>query len=315
MNREEQIKQLYSLVLQRPADESGLKHYLNSDKSLVEIQDILAKSDEFLSKFNVPYYDLPKIENKIPIFIINLHRRNDRRTEIQKRLDGLGINNYEFVLAIDGDELTKDTSPFYNKDKSLELQRQLTTREIACALSHTKCLKTIIDNNLPYGIIMEDDAIPNLLLNTFLKNFESFDGDTLLLGYFSSNEWANEKLKTTEAPIKVLEPRSIIYLQEGQNGLYKLQTPSLDLDFIHGAHAYLVSNKGARKMLEINYPVIVEADNIWNYFNLDIKVLYPMPVNRQWLDSDLQNQRSEKVIENISSPDFERRFYHPNFGT
>lgn len=45
-SREEQIKGYYLNILKREADPSGLKNYLNSSMSLLEIRDILMNSDE-----------------------------------------------------------------------------------------------------------------------------------------------------------------------------------------------------------------------------------------------------------------------------
>jgi len=67
----------------------------------------------------------------IKIFVINLNKREDRLEEISKMLEGY---NWERIEAV-------ETAKGY----------------IGCVLSHIKCLKKAIIDDLPEVIIMEDD--------------------------------------------------------------------------------------------------------------------------------------------------------------
>lgn len=325
MNNKEEIQRLYRLLLNREADESGLRNYVKSNASLYDIQVALWKSDEFKNQFCKPAIELTPLNNKLHIFVINLKRRPDRKALIETRLNNLGIQNFEIIEAVDGKELPEDLSEVYNEDSAIQIQRRLKKSEIACALSHLKIAKKIIDENLDYAIILEDDAELTLQFKHFVKDFdiEPNKFDFLILGSFSSNQFFNGKLKTKESPYKLIEKESITYLDNiefnvGNITIHKTHYPTQKIDFIHGTHAYMLSNSGAKKLLEINYPVVVEADNIWNYFYDDCKTLFTNPIlaHRQHEDSDIGMERSEFIdIFDEYSENFKNRKYHLDFGT
>lgn len=326
MNRKEHIEHLYKLMLGREADECGLNNYLNSNLSLYDIQMNLWQSEEFKNKFsNLNPIESTPLNNKLPIFVINLERRPDRKQLIESRLANLGIKNYEIIKAVDGRDLPDDTSEFYNRKDSIELTRELKRTEIACALSHIAIARKIIDDNLDYAIVLEDDAELTLEFKQFIKDFniESNKFDFLILGGFSSNQFFNGKLKTKESPYKLIEKESITYLDKiefniGKTTIHKPHYPSVEIDFNFGTHAYMVSNNGAKKILELNYPVRVEADNIWNHFHEQCQTLFTNPIlaHRQHEDSDIMPERSE-YLHNFRpySDSFKSRKYHEDFGT
>lgn len=326
MNRIKEVQQLYKLVLNREADNSGLKNYANSGLDLYQIQLALWNSDEFKSKQEVGFpKDSTEIETPIKIFVVNLKRRKDRLQIIEKRLNDLSLKNYEIIEAVDGKELPEDLSEFYDKESACKIRRNLERSEIGCALSHINIAKKIIDENLEYAIILEDDAEPTLKFKEFIKNFhlEPNKFDFLMLGYFSSNEWFNGKLKTKVSPYTVAEKRSIVYLDKtefsiGDISIHKAHYPTQMLDFVNGAHAYMISKRGAQFILDKNYPVKLESDNVWNYYQDECELIFtnPILVNIQWEDSDINEERKLHLynFENYSDM-FKLRVNHPDFGT
>ena len=93
------------------------------------------------------------------ILVINLDRSPDRLTAITAQLDALGLS-FERVAALDGrtlsDELIEEVSPQHIVSKTYH--RALGKAEIACSLSHRKAWQTIIDDDLDFAIILEDDV-------------------------------------------------------------------------------------------------------------------------------------------------------------
>ena len=325
MDRIESIKQLYRKLLGREADQGGLNNYIKSRLPLAEIQVALSRSDEFRNRFNLPSFEPTELDNKLHIFVVNLKRRPDRKQQIELRLKNLGIKNYEITEAVDGQQLPEDLSNVYNQTKSRQIHRQLKRSEVACSLSHINIAKRIIDENIDYAIILEDDAELSINFKTFIKDFnlEPNKFDFLILGIFSSNQFFNGKLKTKVAPYELHEKESITYLDKiefniGNTTIHKTHYPSQKLDYVHGTHAYMLSNKGARKLLELNYPVIVEADNVWNYFYNTCETYFtnPILVHRQHEDSDIQLERGEFMhnFDNYSD-NFKARKFHADFGT
>ena len=99
-----------------------------------------------------------------PIYIINLKRTPERKLFIQRQLDALNLN-YQFVEAIDkydlgskaeraiiADQLDIDTTNMETLNKLIDNSR------LACLLSHIKVYNLIIENNIPYTCVLEDDA-------------------------------------------------------------------------------------------------------------------------------------------------------------
>lgn len=328
MDRKSKIKDLYRKILGREADLQGLANYNKSTMSLYDIQVDLWKSNEFKEKRNIGFpEDKEPVNSPVKIFIVNLKRRPDRREVIEKRLRNLCITNYEIIDAVDGKELPEDLTGIYDEDSSIEIHRKLEKSEIGCALSHVNIARKVIEQNLDYAIILEDDAELTLEFKEFIKNFnlEPNKFDFLMFGCFSSNQWFNCKLKTNIAPYELIEKQSIVYLDEidfnvGDVSIHKPHYPTQVLDFVNATHAYMISNKGAKFLLENNYPVKLEADNVWNYYHDKCVLMFTNPIlaHAQHADSDIHNERSQYQGENNFekySNKFKERQQHPDFGT
>lgn len=326
------IKRLYKLILNRDADIAGLRHYASSKLTLVQIQHALCNSNEFKNNENVlnsrrNEIEKSPIDNNIPIYVINLKRRPDRKHQIETRLNNLGIKNYNIIEAVDSRNLTQeDLSIKYNDNIARELRRYMPSAEIACALSHIKIANKIINDNLPYAIVLEDDVQLTLDFKKFLKQFDitkEYNFDFLLLGLISSNHVLNSKLKTTDAPHRIIEHNGITYLSEveyniGQFNIHSPHYPSMYIDYIHGTHAYVLSNAGARKVLEKNYPVVVQSDNVFNYFSdyFNVNIINPLIVHTTYEDSDLAGHRDPLEHDfSLFSKSFLKRYLHQDYGT
>jgi glycosyl transferase family 25 len=82
-------------------------------------------------------------------FIISLERERARRVESIRRIRQSGLP-FELVEAIDG-----RTTP--NLPRSPVGWFGLTNTEVACYLSHLRALQRIVDYELPYALVLEDD--------------------------------------------------------------------------------------------------------------------------------------------------------------
>jgi GR25 family glycosyltransferase involved in LPS biosynthesis len=324
MNRKEHIQHLYRVILGREPDYNGLNNYLNSNLDLYQIQLCLWQSDEFKSRFNnIGFIETTSLDNKLPIFIVNLERRPDRKRLIESRLANLGIKNYEIIKAVDGRELPENLDQVYDKESAMALCVDLSRAEIATALSHIEIAKKIIKQNLDYAVILEDDVELTIDFKNLVKDFnlEKDKFDFLLLGWSSSNEFFNGKIKKIVAPYNAVNKNgSVSYLDKtefniGSIGIHKPFYPSLHLDYINGAYGYVMSNAGARKLLEFNYPVRTVTDHV-NVYHIDkVKTLFTtsMIVHTQTEDSDIAFER------NKNAKDFSNSFYSrincPDYGT
>ena len=112
---------------------------------------------------------------KIEILLINLKRRNDRRKKFLDKYNKIfnktdkNITKYYNLTIIDGVDGNKKKIINKYKDNTYKKHnlknsdndywnRNINNGEIGCMLSHIKCWKYIIDNEIPIAIIIEDDA-------------------------------------------------------------------------------------------------------------------------------------------------------------
>jgi glycosyl transferase family 25 len=97
----------------------------------------------------------------IPTYIINLKERDDRKSYILEEIKKLPGLSYEIVDAIRDETKT-------------------------CFASHIKCIQQAKDNNLPYVLILEDDAMfTNDCITIFNSAFDQIQNkqwDMLYLG-------------------------------------------------------------------------------------------------------------------------------------
>ncbi len=171
----------------------------------------------------------------IPTFVISLPDCVDRRRMISNRMCDLEIP-FKFIDAIDGRHgLSSDYEPMIDREKSYPL----TDPELACALSHLKAYKRIVDERISYAMILEDDAIPCLGLPLYLagKFFEQAEITSLFYN----------KIYVHRAKAKSLFGKYISFCHE----------PGVRHA---GATGYIVSLSAARFILNNSLPVTSVAD-------------------------------------------------------
>lgn len=117
----------------------------------------------------------------------------------------------------------------------------MTKGEIGCALSHLKIYQKIVDENIPYALILEDDAIFDAEFPKYLKEIENFlsqkpNFELVCLMYQGDKYLKNLNLKTNK-----------------RISLYKMRAGT-------GTYGYVITKAAAKKLLNSNTPVILEAD-------------------------------------------------------
>jgi glycosyl transferase family 25 len=134
-----------------------------------------------------------------PIFIISLPVAQKRRKAISAALTDLGLP-FEFVDAIDGRiNLPPQYEGFIDRDKArIEMGRNLTDGEFACALSHQKVYKILLDQKIPRAIILEDDAIPLSGFKSFLEQNGPEAADLILFDYDRVRIWRKSAMPRFE---------------------------------------------------------------------------------------------------------------------
>jgi len=130
-------------------------------------------------------------------FVINLKRRQDKLERIKKRLQKYSELDYEIFCAIDGKTIDnqymeKNGYKSYPNWYDPNLKRKMTKGEIGCSLSHWNVWKIILEKQLEYALIIEDDAEFTEQFSEKIKLIPEYlkDNDLIYLGrkVFNTNE-------------------------------------------------------------------------------------------------------------------------------
>ncbi len=189
----------------------------------------------------------------IPIFVINLKFRKERWNKIKSAIDdaGLDINRID---AIDGRAIPESEWANVNRGAfARNTAREIFPGEYGCYFSHIMALEAFIDGAAPFGIILEDDVLPDADLKqrvlSILKTNTDFDAVKLVnhraVGFIS--------LTTTSEGDKI--GRTLF----GPQG---------------SAAAYLVSREGAKKLVnELKVMCLPWDTALERYWEIDANVL------------------------------------------
>jgi GR25 family glycosyltransferase involved in LPS biosynthesis len=184
---------------------------------------------------------------QIPSFCITLERRDDRWKRFQ---DQPGyIPHIQRFLGVDGKTLNIQSDPRVATTTKRNIIKKIRRSHeeldsvggVGCALSHIAVWQHIVDKGYPMAIVFEDDAIiPTdfmLQLKQLFKSSptlkDSDKWDVLLLGCRSAKN----------TPIA------------GERHIEKMGA-------FFGLYGYMITNRGARELLEHCYPIHCHID-IW----------------------------------------------------
>lgn len=200
---------------------------------------------------------------------------------MEQQLQTLGIA-YEFIEATDAKELSdNDIAGLYDVKKSLTyLPEPLRKSEIACAHSHTKAYKKILEEKLPYALVLEDDVIIDdrilpVLDENFLKK-ESFDWlqlDYPSVGLPFLKEWIRGSLFYTRknplffiyALIKFPYILTLSLYESWREHFYRNDPHIVSFARpLYFASAYIVTPVGIHKLLSLAEPILFAADMLPN---------------------------------------------------
>jgi glycosyl transferase family 25 len=189
----------------------------------------------------------------VPILVINLEQDTDRLKKISQQL-----SNFTRIDAIKGSDI-KDRSDIATD----WCQKYCTASMIGCALSHIKSWLYIVEEKLPYAIVLEDDTMvcENFDMEvTKLLEKAPLNWDIILLGCFLCNEINNDYLSKLIMSIRAPFSKR----KDIDRYFYIPQTWA-------GTHAYLLSFHGAQKLLKRHNKVSYHIDYVLSNFK-DLKL-------------------------------------------
>jgi len=214
------------------------------------------------------------------IFIIHYKKLVERKKYLTSVLSEF---DYEFIEEFDRESISNfDTSLYSNKPELWKERvekiykdepgyRILRDSEICNSLSHLKALKNIIDNNLEFAIVLEDDVI---LQNDFKKKIEEIvnnipkDFDFAFFG----NSYTMNMLDdiTSDGSTNIT------------GNLWKKK-----LGITRTVDAYVVSNKAAKILVDNINEIVLPFDFELTYFFRKLKM------NIYWYDPGFIRQGSQ----------------------
>lgn len=217
-----------------------------------------------------------KINN---IYIVHWKELKDRRQYLEDKFIGFNVN---WIDSYDRNTITEnDIEQIYKKDKNVwnsrvinlynnpPAYRDLKISEICNSLSHIDVLDNIIDNNIDYGLVLEDDVI---LKNDFFVKFDEYydqtpdDFDIIFLGTSFSTTILDSVGFDNDKPAITVKNNLLVY--------EKFRNPKT-----RTVDAYILKNSTCKKLKTIINEISLPYDFDLAYFikELDLKVYWWEP--------------------------------------
>ena len=229
------------------------------------------------------------------IYIVSLQQDIEKRRVISETLESFGLE-FDFIDAIYGKELSEDvTSIIRCKSTGKVASRgfSATPGEIGCTLSHLKAYQTILDRNIDWACILEDDIILDEKFEAFIRTFQATELDPTSLYLLGGQNGLSE-----DGIIKSIKNTKTV---GGQKFSKTIKSEGL----IHRTCCYLMSACLAEKLIVLSQEKFILADD-WSYLvrNDVIKRIYLSKFVDHPLDlsnSHLQKERELSALNKVSS--------------
>jgi len=181
----------------------------------------------------------------IPAYVINLEKASERRTRIGLQLDELGVP-YQIFRAVDGRLLDdEEVGRRYDAGAALLAYRPLSRGELGCALSHLGVYRKMLEDGVPFALVLEDDAA---LGDALPATLESLAG----------------RLQPSE-PVAVLLSHVDKFTKWGREPLDEKRQLVRRYGEWWRAHGYVITRSAAQRLLDGLEPVWCAAD-YWSAF-------------------------------------------------
>ncbi|MDB4078607.1 glycosyltransferase family 25 protein [Amylibacter sp.] len=179
----------------------------------------------------------------ISVWVINLKKRPDRLEKIRKRLDQLGVE-WKNIEAIDGHNCEESALNVSTKVGEIGF---LSNNTRACSASHYKAWELLISKKVNYGIILEDDVELSDEFKDLLYDESWIPSRSNLI---KLEKFAPNKVS------KILIGSVLSHALGNTRHVHKMYSRHT------GAAAYLLSRKGAEKLVEWNSQFTVPVDHL-----------------------------------------------------
>jgi glycosyl transferase family 25 len=181
----------------------------------------------------------------LPVFVLNLAQQSARREFMQQQLRALNIDPIIWP-GVDGRALSADEmARHYDDARAQESSRAMTPGEVGCALGHLGIYRRIVEQQLPYALVLEDDAAvgrDTLDVLAALDAVMKTERPTVALLVHISHVrgwWSSRRLSPRHRLVRIWKGSC--------------------------AHGYVLNRAAAAYLAETQYPIYVCADK-WTRF-------------------------------------------------
>ena len=182
-------------------------------------------------------------------YIINLERSKDRLDNTLSQLDSSNLD-ISILKAVDGRTMSSDEVKELCDAQALkEHPTWLTPGAIGCSLSHLNAYQRMLEDDVDYALILEDDNnYPSDLYERCMSWVPHREENEVCLLYYESH-----------GPCE-FSSRSLIELNATNSLVYPIKKNG---PITTGA--YLITKQAAKRLADLILPVRVAADT-WHYF-------------------------------------------------
>ena len=205
------------------------------------------------------------------IFVINLDGSEDRLNNINSQCLNLNLT-FERISAVRGSDLSvEDKNQCYSIEKNKKkYYKLLSDAEIGCSLSHISSWQKIIDDNLDFALVLEDDAILEKSIVDYINQIKTLDIES----------WDYIKLSHGR---KIKKTIDTLFFSNGLSLNTCEKLPSTTT-------GQFISHLGAKKLLKHVFPICRPIDiDIQHWYEKDIRplVAIPFPIQNGDFGSDI----------------------------
>lgn len=227
-------------------------------------------------------------------FVISLKDQEERRKNIGSILTANNVD-FEFFDATYGKEMTEEEQKLCSNEsqtiltmkgnRKVLIEDELSLSEKGCALSHLRLYQHIIDQDLDYAVIMEDDLKPNADVFKAVNSLGSIKEPWDVVNF------------STDFGIKCLPFARKYYFDQNKSFYFQrigMRNDTLDAifnrrRFVICAALYVITKEACHRLVNLGYPVRLTADYLLGmigYNNLRTFVVYPKNHYINFLDCD-----------------------------
>ncbi|HSC52435.1 MAG TPA: glycosyltransferase family 25 protein [Phnomibacter sp.] len=202
------------------------------------------------------------------IYVITIERAKERRDILEPQLAGL---QYSYLYGMDKTLLEKDTDllhSYYDEQKAKLLHRYnkpMVIGHVACSISHRMVYEDMVRNNYKNALIFEDDVVPDWAqlhhIPEVLAQLPA-DWDMLYWGFDKNGDfgWSERMKQLFYHGLSVFKTLKWNHTMIGNLHAKPYSSHLKKAGYHDLLHAYSLSLDGAKKMIELQSPIALNAD-------------------------------------------------------